>query len=139
MCIRDSNDYNQMVIGRALTKLKFDVVKAFNGADALEILKNPQAHNVFPCSESRCSYFSIIITDLHMPIMNGLDLIRKARTLPGITGKIPMMMLSASDEKEQVEEGLKAGMNHFLCKPIKEAELLERIKDYHLTRSSSSC
>eukprot|EP01017_Pseudomicrothorax_dubius_P034673 TRINITY_DN4778_c0_g1_i3.p1 TRINITY_DN4778_c0_g1~~TRINITY_DN4778_c0_g1_i3.p1 ORF type:complete len:108 (-),score=18.67 TRINITY_DN4778_c0_g1_i3:35-358(-) len=92
-----------MVIGRTLSKMKLEIVKAFNGADALHILQNPELHGIIGCKKDNCSKFSIILTDLNMPIMDGLELIRNTRKLEGRRGKLPIIMISASDDKDHIE------------------------------------
>eukprot|EP01017_Pseudomicrothorax_dubius_P029808 TRINITY_DN3658_c0_g3_i3.p1 TRINITY_DN3658_c0_g3~~TRINITY_DN3658_c0_g3_i3.p1 ORF type:complete len:412 (-),score=32.73 TRINITY_DN3658_c0_g3_i3:120-1355(-) len=126
----DDNDYNQMVIERMLKKLQFEVVKAFNGADALKIMKDPYKAGLQPCKMATCLYFKLILTDLQMPVLDGLQLIREVRRLPGEIGKVPMILVSATGEEAQVKEGFDAGMNDFLCKPMTEPLLKERLNTY---------
>eukprot|EP01017_Pseudomicrothorax_dubius_P029193 TRINITY_DN3522_c0_g1_i1.p1 TRINITY_DN3522_c0_g1~~TRINITY_DN3522_c0_g1_i1.p1 ORF type:complete len:123 (+),score=4.40 TRINITY_DN3522_c0_g1_i1:141-509(+) len=121
-----------MVIGRMLSKMNFETVKAFNGVEALNILKNPKCHGIIGCGAERCSMFSAIITDLNMPIMDGLDLIRNTRKMEDRIAKVPIIMISSSDDKDHIEEGWKAGMNDFMGKPLSEARLLDVFKTYHL-------
>eukprot|EP01017_Pseudomicrothorax_dubius_P029196 TRINITY_DN3522_c0_g2_i4.p1 TRINITY_DN3522_c0_g2~~TRINITY_DN3522_c0_g2_i4.p1 ORF type:complete len:123 (-),score=7.32 TRINITY_DN3522_c0_g2_i4:144-512(-) len=121
-----------MVIGRMLSKMNFETVKAFNGAEALNILKNPKCPGIIGCGAEQCSMFSAIITDLNMPIMDGLDLIRNTRKMDGRIAKVPIIMISSSDDKDHIEEGRKVGMNDFISKPFSEAKLLDVFKTYHL-------
>eukprot|EP01017_Pseudomicrothorax_dubius_P007183 TRINITY_DN12191_c0_g1_i1.p1 TRINITY_DN12191_c0_g1~~TRINITY_DN12191_c0_g1_i1.p1 ORF type:complete len:170 (-),score=12.83 TRINITY_DN12191_c0_g1_i1:202-666(-) len=128
----DDNDYNQMVVSQKLSKIGFNIVKAFNGLEAIEILKEELSAPSSKCIRKDCSIFSLILTDLHMPIMNGIDLVKEVRKLPGIIGKIPIVMLSASDEKDQVDEGFKAGMNDFLLKPLTDSSVAEVLRRFNI-------
>eukprot|EP01017_Pseudomicrothorax_dubius_P038420 TRINITY_DN5755_c0_g2_i1.p1 TRINITY_DN5755_c0_g2~~TRINITY_DN5755_c0_g2_i1.p1 ORF type:complete len:211 (-),score=27.99 TRINITY_DN5755_c0_g2_i1:47-679(-) len=124
----DDNDYNHMVVERILKKLGFEVVKAFNGVDALKVLQDSTSFNSYACGDRKCSFFSLILTDLQMPIMDGLDLIRAVRALPGNFGKIPIILVSATDDKVQIDQGFEAGMNDFLPKPLTEEILKKSLK-----------
>lgn len=58
--------------------------------------------------------FSIIITDINMPKMNGYELIEEIRKL-GI--KTPIIVVSTQDEQKEISKGMKAGADIFLIKP----------------------
>eukprot|EP01017_Pseudomicrothorax_dubius_P050454 TRINITY_DN9562_c0_g1_i3.p2 TRINITY_DN9562_c0_g1~~TRINITY_DN9562_c0_g1_i3.p2 ORF type:complete len:344 (-),score=52.34 TRINITY_DN9562_c0_g1_i3:88-1119(-) len=127
----EDNDYNQMVIERMMKKLNFGIVKAFNGEEALQFLKEFRPEN-FCCERPDCTAFSLIITDLQMPIMNGIDFIKNFRILPERISKLPIILLSATDESDKVKEGYEAGMNNFIAKPLTEESLKKCLKTYRL-------
>eukprot|EP01017_Pseudomicrothorax_dubius_P039148 TRINITY_DN5964_c0_g1_i1.p1 TRINITY_DN5964_c0_g1~~TRINITY_DN5964_c0_g1_i1.p1 ORF type:complete len:475 (-),score=63.29 TRINITY_DN5964_c0_g1_i1:80-1504(-) len=129
----DDNDYNQMVIERMLKRLKIDVVKSFNGADALKLMTNPSSAGLKPCQMPTCTYFSLVVTDLQMPVMDGLELIKEIRSMPDLIGKIPIILVSATGDEMQVKEGFNAGMNDFLCKPLTDTVLKDSLKAYNLS------
>jgi CheY-like chemotaxis protein len=66
---------------------------------------------------------TIVVTDLYMPEMNGLDLIRYIRQ---VNKTIPVIVISAYCCDENKVSALRSGANHFLCKPI-DKELLHNI------------
>eukprot|EP01017_Pseudomicrothorax_dubius_P032442 TRINITY_DN4253_c0_g2_i1.p1 TRINITY_DN4253_c0_g2~~TRINITY_DN4253_c0_g2_i1.p1 ORF type:complete len:217 (-),score=27.80 TRINITY_DN4253_c0_g2_i1:51-701(-) len=128
----EDNDYNQMVIEKMMKKLGFEVTKAFNGEEAIEILKSGAQNTENRCRKGNCTLFNVIITDLQMPIMDGICMINEIRKLPESWCKIPIILLSATDENEQIEEGFKAGMNNFLTKPLTEEALKDCLKSYKI-------
>ncbi|NDJ51729.1 MAG: response regulator [Chloroflexi bacterium] len=70
----------------------------------------------------------LIILDVMMPGMNGIELCRKLRA-DKKTANTPILILSARGDPESVEEGLNAGANDYLSKPILHHDLLTKIKD----------
>jgi two-component system chemotaxis response regulator CheY len=97
-----------------LTKAGFQIEKANNGEAALEKLKG----GLKP---------ALIITDLNMPKMNGLELIKAARALPGLRFT-PILMLTTESQQTMRDEGKKAGATGWLVKPVAPDQLLGVIK-----------
>ncbi|WRH68394.1 MAG: response regulator [Planktothrix sp. GU0601_MAG3] len=73
-------------------------------------------------------YPDIIITDLNMPILGGLDMTRKLRTDPEFSDLV-IIASSASVFSADQEECLKAGCNGFLAKPIQEEILFSQLQE----------
>jgi signal transduction histidine kinase/CheY-like chemotaxis protein len=69
--------------------------------------------------------FDIILMDLQMPGMDGLEATRRIRALPGPRGRVPVFALTASALPEQVAQCREAGMDGHLAKPVERAALLE--------------
>jgi type IV pilus assembly protein PilB len=88
------------------------VITAQNGVEALKLAKteNPD----------------MIVTDYVMPEMDGVELIKKLKSQEA-TRTIPIMMLTAKDEEESELEGLDAGADDYLTKPIARKRFLARI------------
>jgi phosphoserine phosphatase RsbU/P len=108
------DDYTSRAMLKAvLEKAGHSVVEAVDGAEAWEILKNPDAPKM-------------AILDWMMPKINGLDLVRRAREIPS---KLPpcLIMLTTKDEKADIIAALNAGANDFLAKPFDAGELRARI------------
>eukprot|EP01017_Pseudomicrothorax_dubius_P006981 TRINITY_DN12104_c0_g1_i4.p1 TRINITY_DN12104_c0_g1~~TRINITY_DN12104_c0_g1_i4.p1 ORF type:complete len:232 (+),score=29.88 TRINITY_DN12104_c0_g1_i4:60-698(+) len=126
----DDNDYSQMVIGRVLSRMNLDVVKAFSGQEALDYLRKPTDYGITNCGMDECTYFSMVLTDYNMPGMNGVELIDIVRRLPSTLADIPIILSSASDDKSHIDEGFKYGMTDFLLKPFTESDLKERLKEH---------
>ncbi len=83
-----------------------EVYEASNGKEALEVYKekNPD----------------IILSDIHMPIMNGIDFIKKVR---GENRKIPIVMITAHTDKEYLLEAVELHMEKYIVKPVDLDEL----------------
>ena len=90
----------------------FDVIVAENGVEALEMLGRE------PCS--------LVITDLNMPQMDGIELTREIKDHP-FYRQIPVIMLTTQGEQRERECGLEAGVSAFLTKPISQEALIQEI------------
>jgi two-component system chemotaxis response regulator CheY len=69
----------------------------------------------------------LIITDINMPNMGGMDLIRNVRALPGFRFT-PILTLTTESQAEVRQQGKKLGATGWLVKPVGGAELLKVIK-----------
>lgn len=101
LIVEDDTDILQYLIGEFSSQYK--VYAAKNGIDGLQI-----SQNIVP---------DIIVTDIVMPGMNGLELCRKIRENI-TTSHIPIVVLSAKAAPEQQAEGLDAGANIYMVKPF---------------------
>lgn len=71
--------------------------------------------------------YDLILMDVHMPVMDGLDATRAIRALGGDAGRVPIIALTANVQPEQVVRCREAGMDDHVGKPIQVAELLRVI------------
>src|SRR5262249_35675396 len=62
--------------------------------------------------------YDVVLMDVHMPEMDGIEATREIRRLPGEKGRVPIMALSASAMKEETDACMDAGMVGHLPKPI---------------------
>ena len=76
---------------------------------------------------ARAGTYDLILMDVHMPVMDGLDATRAIRALNGDPGRVPIIALTANVQPEQVERCREAGMDDHVGKPIHVAELLRVI------------
>lgn len=88
-----------------LSDMGFEVVTAENGKLALDVLESDPA-------------FDLVITDMNMPEMNGIELTRKVRESM-FTETIPVVMATTESDKSQIELADHAGVTGYLVKPIK--------------------
>jgi two-component system chemotaxis response regulator CheY len=112
MTVDDSPTIRQM-LGMALQNAGYEVVEAENGQDALEKLSSERV--------------SMLITDLNMPKMNGIDLIRNVRKNPG-TRFMPIIMLTTESQESKRQEGKAAGASGWIVKPFKPEQLLKVVQ-----------
>ena len=98
-------------LGAILEKHNYIVDRVFNGEDGLDyILSN---------------IYDLVILDIMLPLMNGLDVLKKARK-EGI--ECPIILLTAKGEVSDKVEGLDCGADDYLPKPFYTEELLARIR-----------
>lgn len=88
----------------------YDALKAYNGAEALQILKQHEVH--------------LVLLDWMMPVMDGITVLHKIRE----TSNIPVIMLTAKVEETDAITGLTFGADDYVTKPFRPLELLARIK-----------
>ncbi len=73
--------------------------------------------------------FDLVLLDVRMPGVDGISLVRRLRSAAS-TATVPIILLSASDEKETLLQGMKAGADDFILKPFNPAELLVRLSTH---------
>lgn len=110
--VADDVAENRAVLIDMLAPLGFDTLQAVNGRDAVEMAK--------------LHVPDLILMDLAMPEMDGLEATRALRQLPGFA-EIPIIAISASASGKDEESSLTAGMNVFLPKPVELDRLLANI------------
>ncbi len=69
----------------------------------------------------------LVLLDIHLPDINGLDLMQKLRT---VAPELDVLVISAAREVETVRKALRGGIVHYLIKPFSQADLQERLEHY---------
>ncbi|WP_018691362.1 response regulator [Algicola sagamiensis] len=108
LAVDDSASMRQMV-SFTLKKAGFDVTEAKDGNEALTIAKSNQ--------------FDAVISDVNMPGMDGITLIRELRGLPDYKFT-PMLMLTTESGMDKKTEGKEAGATGWIVKPFNPEQLL---------------
>lgn len=112
MTADDSASVRQMV-SFTLKQSGYDVIEAVDGKDALGKLGTQRV--------------DMLITDLNMPNLDGIGLIRGARALPSCKF-IPIIMLTTESQESKKVEGKAAGATGWIVKPFKPDQLLAVVK-----------
>jgi two-component system chemotaxis response regulator CheY len=101
------------IVKNIMKQLGFpNVEEAENGQDALDKLR----------SES----FGLVISDWNMPVMTGIDLLRAIRADDKLKA-IPVLMVTAEAQKENLIEAIKAGVSNYIVKPFTAEVLQEKM------------
>ena len=111
LAVDDSASMRQMV-SFTLKGAGFDVVEAVDGVDALNKAKGQK--------------FDLVISDVNMPNMDGLTLIKELRSTPGFQ-YTPMLMLTTESSSDKKMEGKAAGATGWIVKPFNPDQLLATI------------
>lgn len=111
LVVDDSVSMRQMV-GYTLKEGGFEVLEAEHGQDALDKLKGTTV--------------DLVITDLNMPVMDGITLIASLRKQPAMKNK-PILMLTTEGLATRKEEGKAAGATGWIVKPFDPDKLLETV------------
>ena len=112
LTIDDSASIRQMV-ALTLSAAGFEVVEAVNGADGYDKATGQAVHAV--------------ITDLNMPVMNGIEFIRKFRQHPASKG-VPIILLTTESDEELKRQAKEAGATGWIVKPFKQDQLIAVVK-----------
>lgn len=105
---------NRLVASTYLRMLGATMIEAESGAQALEILGVMQP--------------DLVLLDMNMPEMNGLETLQKIRALPGAAGKLPVIAMTADAMAEHRAKYLASGVDGYLSKPIHPARIEAEIK-----------
>jgi PAS domain S-box-containing protein len=105
----EDNEVNQIVVEGLLKRDGHSVVLASDGAQALAALARES--------------FDLVLMDMQMPVMDGIEATRAIRALPGRARTIPIIALTANAMTEEVERCRVAGMNDHLAKPLERDEM----------------
>jgi len=108
LTVDDSASVRQMV-SFTLRKADYEVVEAVDGKDGLAKVSSGK--------------FDLIITDLNMPNMDGIQMMTAVRKLPGYSF-IPILMLTTESQAEKKDAGRKAGATGWIVKPFNADQLI---------------
>jgi two-component system chemotaxis response regulator CheY len=111
LTVDDSASVRQMV-KFTLVDAGYTVIEAVDGQDALTKLTRP---------------VNLVITDLNMPNLDGIGLIKRVRANPACKG-IPIIMLTTESQDSRKQEGKAAGATGWIVKPFATQQLLAVVK-----------
>jgi CheY-like chemotaxis protein len=110
--LAEDNPTNQMVATQMLTMLKAEVTLAADGVEALERFEDGE--------------FDIVVVDIEMPRLTGLDVIRAIRARGDARARTPIVALTAYALREHRDRIAEAGANGLISKPITSVDALAR-------------
>lgn len=114
--LAEDNDLNLQLMTLMFEQLGFQFEIAKNGVEVLEKVKSQT--------------FDVILMDVQMPVMNGLEATREIRKMPGME-RVIIIGLSANVFEEDQKKALESGMNDYLTKPIRLAALADKLEYYY--------
>jgi PAS domain S-box-containing protein len=119
--VAEDNEINALLVRSLVTRLGHRPTIAENGAAALETWQSAQAAGM---------PFDLVLMDVQMPVMDGLEGTRRIRAAESQTGirPTPILALTATAGVEDREAAVAAGMNEVLLKPLDRERLLEAIE-----------
>ncbi|MCU0662986.1 MAG: response regulator [Myxococcota bacterium] len=114
LVVEDSPMMRQLIVF-ALSRVKtLSVVEADDGVDALKKLAGGR--------------FDLIITDINMPIMDGLKLVKRIRS-DAVHKDVPIMIITTEGAAEDRQRALALGANAYITKPIQAPQVLTKVKE----------
>lgn len=112
----EDNDLVHDLVRTIMERVGVDIDICINGAEAVEFVQN--------------KVYDIVLMDIQMPIMDGLEATQAIRQLGGSMLNLPIIAMSANSHSEDIEMGRKAGMNAHLGKPIDKELLYSTISEF---------
>ncbi|HEX2570614.1 MAG TPA: response regulator [Polyangia bacterium] len=113
LVVEDSPTMRQLIV-YALSRVRgLNVVEADDGVDALKKLAG--------------SHFDIILTDINMPIMDGLKLVKRVREDAQLKS-IPIIIITTEGGDEDRQRALALGANAYITKPIQAPQVIMQVK-----------
>lgn len=110
----DDQEMNRLLVSRYLKKEGYQVSHATCGEEALEALE-------------QCPQPAVVLLDVVMPGMNGFEVCRRIKSNPA-TLSIPVVLVTGLDSREHRIQGIEAGADDFLSKPVYREELVARVR-----------
>ena len=105
----DDRNLNRMICAK-LKQEQYHVFPAFDGQEALDIMER--------------EHIDLVISDVMMPRMDGLEL---TSALRGAKMDLPILIITAKGQMEDMEKGFRAGTDDYMVKPIQLRELMLRV------------
>ena len=114
--IVEDDEYNKAIIATYLKSFNFEIFFALNGLEAVTLVRKiPDIH--------------LILMDIHMPVLNGLDAIKQIKR---IHPEIPIIIVTASFFHTDIEVIQNSGCDDYLIKPYSKADLISKIEKFLL-------
>lgn len=110
----DDDPMNLRVVEEILAAFGHTSIRASSGAEALDRLAEQP--------------FDVVLMDIHMPGMSGIETLRRVRALPGAAAETPVIALTADVISRRPDEYRALGFQDFVAKPILVSGLLAAIK-----------
>ena len=114
LIVEDSSTLRKLIVFALKRVEGLTVVEADDGVDALR--KTDQTH------------FDLIITDINMPVMDGLKLISRLREHDWYRA-IPILILTTEGATDDRNRGLELGANAYITKPIRAPQVVAKVKE----------
>jgi adenylate cyclase len=111
--IVDDNEHNRAILAARLGAHGYATAEACDGVEALEMVGSEAP--------------DLILLDVSMPRMDGLEVCRRLRSDPNV-GLVPIILVTARSDSKDVVAGLEAGADEYLAKPIDQQALVARVR-----------
>lgn len=114
--VADDNEYNRIVVNETLMlKADIEIDNVVNGEEAWHAVRDKD--------------YDVVLMDVQMPVMNGHESTRAIRQLPEPKSKVPIIALTASTLRNDIDACLASGMNGYVPKPFKPWQLISTMAE----------
>ena len=114
LVVEDSPMMRQLLVFALARIKKLSVIEAEDGVDGLRKL-----------AQNR---FDLVITDINMPIMDGLKLVKRIRT-DDVHKDVPIIIITTEGSSEDRQRAMTLGANAYITKPIQAPQVIAQVKD----------
>ncbi len=115
LVVEDNENMKKLMVS-ILNKVGFEKVSgAENGKVAWDMIQT--------------DHYGLVLTDLMMPEMDGLELLEQIRTSSDPLKNVPVLMITASDQKSHITQAVKLKINGYIVKPFNVKTILSKIKE----------
>ena len=118
----DDSKTIRMIVKKAFKDFDCELFEAENGVEGLAVAAKEKP--------------GLIVLDITMPVMNGIEMIGRLKEEPGLKD-IPVIMLTAESGKDNVMQIVKMGVKDYMVKPFKGKDLIERVEKIITLKSKS--
>jgi adenylate cyclase len=109
----DDDPAELALMRKLIPRLGYDILEASDGLQAVKLIRERRP--------------DLVLLDVLIPGLDGFGVCRRVRSTPELAG-LPILLLTALDQAEDLATGLEAGANDFLAKPFHEMELTARVR-----------
>jgi two-component system, chemotaxis family, chemotaxis protein CheY len=113
--IVDDSKAIRMILSKTLEEVGFEVCQASNGEEALSVF------------ERENGAISLALVDWNMPLMNGLEFVKRLRSDPRYAS-VRLMMVTTETEVDQMVQALEAGANEYVMKPFTKEIIADKLR-----------
>jgi len=113
--IVDDSKAIRMILSKTLEEVGFEVCQASNGEEALSVFEREKGT------------ISLALVDWNMPLMNGLEFVKRLRSDPRYAS-VRLMMVTTETEVEQMVQAMEAGANEYVMKPFTKEIIADKLR-----------
>lgn len=114
--LAEDDPINALLLKTILRKWGILTEEAVNGFEALEKIEK--------------EHYDLVLTDIHMPGMSGIQLVQEIRSLENKKAKTPVVAVTANAMQQDLNTYLEQGMDHYLVKPYTEEDLIQLLRTF---------
>jgi CheY-like chemotaxis protein len=123
LILAEDDDGHASLVQRNLRRAGFvnEMVHVRDGQEALDFIRAEGTHN-----QRTMADFVLLLLDINMPRVDGVEVLRRIKADP-VTSKIPVIMLTTTDDPREVERCYELGCSVYLTKPVEYEGFIEAI------------
>jgi len=114
--VAEDSSVIQNLTKRILSQLNFEIFSVKNGQQVIDLLEKDDYH--------------LVLLDIHMPVMDGMECARQIRAMSGNNKDIPLIAITGNANNYSMKDFEDAGINNYIPKPLNYDSLVELVKKY---------